>query len=73
MKTIFASALVAATALTGAAYAAIPQAQMLEIHKYAPNVDVTTLTDREAALALSIIRSEDNDGNKRQEVQNLLR
>ncbi len=73
MKTIFASALVAATALSGAAYAAIPQAQMLEIQKYAPNADITTVTDREAALALSIIRSDDNDANKRQEVQNLLR
>ena len=72
MKTVFASALVAATALTGAAYAATP-AQLTEIQKYAPNADVTTVTDREAALALSIIRSGDNDGNKRQEVQNLLR
>ena len=72
MKTIFASALVAATALTGAAYAATP-AQLTEIQKYAPNADITTVTDREAALALSIIRSDDNDANKRQEVQNLLR
>ena len=72
MKTVFASALVAATALTGAAYAATP-AQLTEIQKYAPNADVTTVTDREAALALSIIRSGDNDANKRQEVQNLLR
>ena len=72
MKTVFASALVAATALTGAAYAATP-AQLTEIQKYAPNADVTVVTDREAALALSIIRSGDNDGNKRQEVQNLLR
>ena len=72
MKTIFASALVAATALTGAAYAATP-AQLTEIQKYAPNADVTVVTDREAALALSIIRSGDNDANKRQEVQNLLR
>ena len=72
MKTVFASALVAATALTGAAYAATP-AQLTEIQKYAPNADVTVVTDREAALALSIIRSGDNDANKRQEVQNLLR
>ena len=72
MKTVFASALVAATALTGAAYAATP-AQLAEIQKYAPNADVTTVTDREAALALSIIRSGDNDADKRQEVQNLLR
>ncbi len=72
MKTVFASALVAVTALTGAAYAATP-AQLTEIQKYAPNADVTVVTDREAALALSIIRSGDNDANKRQEVQNLLR
>ncbi|GGB30241.1 hypothetical protein [Allosediminivita pacifica] len=72
MKTVFASALVAATALTGAAYAATP-AQLTEIQKYAPNADVTSVTDREAALALSIIRSGDNDADKRQEVRNLLR
>ena len=38
MKTVFASALVAATALTGAAYAATP-AQLTEVQKYAPNAD----------------------------------
>ena len=72
MKTIFASALVAATALTGAAYAATP-AQLTEIQKYAPNADVTSVSDREAALAVSIIRSGDSENDKRQEVQNLLR
>ncbi len=73
MKTIFASALVAATALTGAAHAATPQAQLVEIQKYAPNADVSTLSERDVAMAVAIIRSGDNESDKRQEVQNLLR
>ncbi len=75
MKTIIA---ITALALAGAATTASAMtmdtpANTRVIQQYAPNADLSTLSDREIAVLLMAISSTDGEGETRSYVQSLLR
>lgn len=69
MKRFIALTAVSLAALTGAASAATNAG---EINKYAPNVDVSTLSDLEIAVLNNLIHGSDGAGEKRAKVQAFL-
>ncbi|OSQ50533.1 hypothetical protein [Marivita geojedonensis] len=68
MKTLIASAALALTAVSASA-----MVDMSAIQQYAPNVDVSTLSDAEVNLLLSIVHSGDSAGEKRAIIQALVK
>lgn len=70
MTRIFATALVAAAALAGTANAMV-NASVVEtqISAYAPNADLSGMSDAELNALLSIIHGGDNESEKRSKVR----
>ena len=71
MKRTITTAAVVLAALTGAASAMIPDSQRDLIQSYAPEADVSTLSDQEVASILSVIHSGDSEGEKRSYVRSV--
>ena len=70
MKRTIATALVAFTALTGAASAMVdPGSLQNEVRIYAPNADVSNLTTAEVNQLLSIIHGGSTESEKRSAVR----
>lgn len=65
--------LIASTALVLTAFAASASVDTSQIEVYAPNVDVSTLSDAQINTLLSIIHSGDGEGEKRGAVQAFLK
>ncbi len=65
--------LIATTALVLTAFSASAMVDTSAIKQYAPNVDVSTLTDAEVNTILSVIHSSDSEGEKRAIVQALVK
>ena len=65
MKKIIALTAVAASLATGASAMVNSSVNLAEIERYAPNTDVSTLTDTEIRVLLNYIHSGDKDGEKR--------
>ncbi|SDY50512.1 hypothetical protein [Citreimonas salinaria] len=74
MKRIIASALVAAAALgtATAAVAAPTQGQLNDIARYAPEADLSTLSEREVNVLLTVIHGGDSESEKRNAVRGYL-
>ena len=68
MKTLIAAAALALTAISASA-----MVDTSAIDQYAPNVDVSTLSDAEVNTILSIIHSGDSEGEKRALIQALVK
>lgn len=68
MKTLIASAALALTAVSASA-----MIDTSAIQQYAPNVDVSALSDAEVNLLLSIVHSGDSAGEKRAIIQALVK
>ena len=66
MKTLIASAALALTTLAGAASA---MTDASAIQQYAPNTDVSMLSETDVNVLLSVIHSGDSEGEKRAAVQ----
>jgi hypothetical protein len=64
--------LIAATALALTAFSASAMVDTSAIEQYAPNADVTALTEAEQNLILSVIHSSDSEGEKRSLIWSLL-
>ena len=64
--------LIAATALALTAVSASAMVDTSAIEQYAPNADLTTLTEAEQNLILSVIHSSDSEGEKRSLIWSLL-
>ena len=64
--------LIAATALALTAFSASAMVDTSAIEQYAPNADVTALTEAEQNLILSVIHSSDSEGEKRALIWSLL-
>lgn len=69
MKRTFAIAAVALTALTGAASAMTDASSQVILERYAPNVDVSALTDAQINSLLAIVNSGDSASDKRGKIQ----
>ncbi|MCR9111598.1 hypothetical protein [Marivita sp. XM-24bin2] len=65
--------LIAATALALTAVSASAMVDTSSIDQYAPNVDVSTLTDAEVNTILSVIHSGDSNSEKRALIQALVK
>jgi len=74
MKNVLAITAIALTSLTGAASAMTldTMANTAEIEWYAPNVDVSTLSDSTIRAAIQAIHSGDHEGEKRAQVRALV-
>ncbi len=73
MTKYIATALIAFAGLTTAASAMIePAGFERQIQSYAPNADLSTLTDLEIAQLVSIVHSGDSEGEKRNAVRAFL-
>lgn len=70
MKTLIATTALALTAFAGMASAATDASA---IEQYAPNADVSVLSDAEINTLLSVIHSGDSEGEKRATVQAYLK
>jgi hypothetical protein len=64
--------LIAATALALTAFSASAMVDTSVIEQYAPNADVTALTEAKQNLILSVIHSSDSEGEKRSLIWSLL-
>lgn len=64
--------LIAATALALTAFSASAMVDTSAIEQYAPNADITALTEAEQNLILSVIHSSDSEGEKRSLIWSLL-
>ena len=62
MKTLIVMTALAASIATGASAMVNSTANLDEIQSYAPNADVSTLTDREISVLLNVIHGDDNKG-----------
>ena len=62
MKTLIIMTALAASIATGASAMVNSTANLDEIQSYAPNADVSTLTDREISVLLNVIHGGDNEG-----------
>ncbi|SHH58006.1 hypothetical protein [Marivita hallyeonensis] len=69
MKTLIATTALALTALAGAASASV---DTTAIQSYAPNADISQLSQAEVNTLLSVIHSGDSESEKRATVQALL-
>ncbi|WP_439123526.1 hypothetical protein [Marivita sp.] len=65
--------LIATTALVLTAFSASAMVDTSAIQQYAPNADVSALTDAEVNTLLSVIHSGDSEGEKRAVVQAFLK
>ncbi len=65
--------LITATALVLTAFSASAMVDTSEIQQYAPNVDVSTLSDAQVNSILSVIHSGDSAGEKRAFIQALVK
>jgi hypothetical protein len=65
--------LIAATALALTAVSASAMVDTSAIDQYAPNADVSTLSDAEVNTILSVIHSGDSEGEKRATIQALVK
>ena len=65
--------LIATTAIAVAAFAGVAQASTSAIQVYAPNADLSVLSDAEVNTLLSVIHSGDTESEKRNAVQAALR
>ncbi len=73
MKTVFASALVAVAALTGAANAmTVSPALESDVRQYAPEADISTLSTAEINVLASLVHGGDSEGEKRAAVRAFL-
>jgi len=68
MKTLIASTALALTAVSASA-----MVDTSAIDQYAPNADVSTLSDAEVNTILSVIHSGDSEGEKRATIQALVK
>jgi hypothetical protein len=64
MKSLIIMSVLAASIATGASAMVNSTGNLNEIRHYAPNADVSTLTDREISVLLSIIHGGDGEGEK---------
>ncbi len=64
--------LIAATALALTAFSASAMVDTSAISQYAPNADVSALSEADVNTILSVIHSGDSEGEKRATVQALL-
>ncbi len=64
MKKLFVLTALAASIATGATATVNSTGNLLEIQHYAPNADVSTLTDREISVLLNVIHGGDSEGEK---------
>ncbi|WP_299786883.1 hypothetical protein [uncultured Marivita sp.] len=64
--------LITAAALALTAFSASAMVDTSAIQQYAPNADVSTLSDAEVNTILSIIHSGDSEGEKRATIQALV-
>ncbi|MFP7569481.1 hypothetical protein [Marivita sp. S2033] len=69
MKKLIATTALALTAFAGIA-SAMPDTS--QIKQYAPNADVSSLTDAQVNILLSVIHSGDSEGEKRRQVQSIV-
>ena len=65
--------LITAAALALTAFSASAMVDTTAIQQYAPNADVSTLSDAEVNTILSIIHSGDSEGEKRATIQALVK
>ena len=65
--------LIASTALVLTAFSASAMVDTSPISQYAPNADVSALSDAEINTLLSVIHSGDSEGEKRALVQALVK
>ena len=65
--------LIAATALVLTAFSASAMVDTSAIEQYAPNTDVSTLSDATVNTILSVIHSGDSEGEKRATIQALVK
>ena len=65
--------LIATTALVLTAFSAAAMVDTSAIQQYAPNADVSTLSDAEVNTILSVIHSGDSEGEKRAIIQALVK
>lgn len=65
--------LIATTALVLTAFSASAMVDTSAIQQYAPNADVSTLSDAEVNTILSVIHSGDSEGEKRAIIQALVK
>jgi len=70
MKSLVIMTVLAASIATGASAMVSSSANLDEIQSYAPNADVSTLTDREISVLLNVIHGGDNEGEKGSFVRN---
>ena len=73
MKKLIVLTALAASIATGASAMVNSAGNLSEIQHYAPNADVSTLTDREISVLLNIIHGGDNEGEKGSFVRNFFR
>jgi hypothetical protein len=73
MKTLIVMTVLAASVATGASAMINSTVHLKEIQGYAPNADVSTLTDREISVLLNHIHGGDTEGEKREWVRNFMR
>ena len=64
--------LITAAALTLTAFSASAMVDTSAIERYAPNADVSALTEAEVNTILSVIHSSDSEGEKRSLIWSLL-
>jgi len=64
MKMLFVLTALAASVATGASAMVNSTVNLSEIQQYAPNADVSTLTDREISVLLNVIHSGDKESEK---------
>lgn len=69
MKKLFVLTALAASIATGATAMVDATANLSEIQRYAPDADVSTLTDREISVLLNAIHSGDKESEKRRFVR----
>ena len=65
--------LIATTVLVLTAFSASAMVDTSAIQQYAPNADVSTLSDAEVNTILSVIHSGDSEGEKRAIIQALVK
>ncbi|SFE82828.1 hypothetical protein [Roseivivax sediminis] len=73
MKTLLASLAVAATAAIPAAAVTSHDAAQVKIERYAPNVDVSTLSNAEIVTLLNVINSGDSNSDVGAKIERLVR
>ena len=73
MKKFLVLTALAASIATGASAMVNSAGNLSAIQHYAPNADVSTLTDREISVLLNVIHGGDNEGEKGSKVRNFFR